>query len=402
MPTSFYASKKRGYIAIKQEATPAVAVKPTHFCYLYDESVKTDYKSEVVDVAAGLRTENYAMVAAENTAPGGGISLPIQADTIGYFLASAMGNPTITGPTDSAYEATFVSGADGNIPTASVEIGNKDAKYARRYCGSVFGGMNFGQKANAWSADFTMMSRYAFVLARVVGAHSAGAVTTELDTNHGLVVGDKIKLGFLTANEEEVTLTSVNVNGTTVGHLATSNSHADAVPVVLSPATTSYSTATPQYQWIGGTTTMFGEDLGSATALARFKDFSLSINQKLEPEYAPNGTTDFSRYPTDIFVDTYGSTTSFNVTHKDVTFLDYMRTRTDVAVDVTTTGNLIGAASRDTFQIQVPKLRMNSDTPALAGSGISTESITGQNQHSLSESCDVKIVLTNALANYTG
>lgn len=403
MATSFSAHGKRSYVAIKKEATAGTAVIPTNFVYVEDESLKSMFKSEVVPVSANSRSENYFLVAGENEAPTGDLTIPIQADTIGYFLAAMMGAPATTGPTDTtAYTHAFTSGSSGTIGTCTIEVGNSDAGYARRYCGARVGGLRVSQKSNVWYATLTPMARYSFVNAVVVGSMLAGATTCELDTNSGLAVGDVIKLGFLTANEENATLLTVNANGTTVTFNATSNTHADGVMVVLANRTPSYSTATPQYQWMGGTTTKYGTTLGGVAAATRFRNFNLEFAQKLVPEYNPSGTTDFSRYPRQIHVSTYGGTASFAIPHEDLTFQNYFRKRTDIALEMVTTGSVVTGASTavDTLKFQIPKFRITDDPIPLGGNDIVSEQIQGMFQYSTSDAFDLKVTLINAIASY--
>lgn len=398
--STFYASGKRGYGAIKKETTPGVPVIPTNFFYLESEGVTSPFENETVAVAADSRAEEYFVVAGKNAAPAGQITMPIQADTFGYFLTGMFGLPTTGSVSDSSYTHAWTSNNSGNIPTYSVDLGNGDAKYARRYVGSHFGGLTANQKSNVHYAQLQLMARYSFVTATLQANLSIGATTAVLDTNYGLVVGDVFKLGFGTATQETVTLTSVNVNGVGIGFDAIASAKTAGDYCVLSNRTPSYSTATPQFPWIGGTTTSIGGTLGTVASVARFNEFTLNFNQKLEPEHAPGGTTDLSRYPVDILVSSYAASASWAWLHKDVVYLDAMRQRTRLALDITATGNLIGTSSRDTLRYQIPKLVLDPSGAPLGGADIVREQHSGRAQYSSSDSFDVKVLLTNAISTY--
>lgn len=397
---SFYASGKRGYGAIKREAVAGSPERPTTFFYFETEDVISPFENENVPVAADSRAENYFIAPGKNAAPAGSITMPIQPDTFGNFLAGMFGTPVTVGPVDGAYTHEFTSNNAGSIPTFTVELGNGDAKYARRYVGCRFGGLQLSQKANQQYAQLQLMCRYSFVTARLQGALIVGATTATLDTNHGLVVGDFLKLGFGTANEEQVTLTSVDADGQTIGFAATANAHDLRDVCVLASRTPAYSTATPHISWIGGTTTKIGDDLASAVAVARFNEFSLNFNQKLEPDYAPNGDSDFSRYPVDIMVSSYDASVAWSWVHRDVEYLDAMRERKRLALDITSTGALIGATSRDTLRIEAPKLVLDPAGAPLGGPDIVRERHSGRLQHSAEDGFDVRLTLVNAVATH--
>ena len=397
---SFYASGKRGHGFIGKETVSGTAVIPSHSFYLETEGVTSPFENETVPVAADSRAEEYFVVPGKNAAPSGPITMPIQADTFGYFLTGMFGLPVTSGPSDSAYAHAWTSNNSGNIPTYTVDLGNGDAKYARRYVGAHFGGLTANQKSNVHYAQLQLMARYSFVTATLAANLSVGATTANLDTNYGLVVGDVFKLGFGTANEEAVTLTSVNANGIGIGFAAIATSKTAGDYCVLASRTPSYSTATPQFPWIGGTTTSIGATLGTVASVARFNEFTLNFNQKLEPEHAPGGTTDFSRYPVDILVSSYSASASWSWLHKDVVYLDAMRQRTRLALDITATGNLIGATSRDTLRYQIPKLVLDPSGAPLGGADIVREQHSGRAQYSQTDSFDVKVLMTNAVASY--
>jgi hypothetical protein len=397
---SFYASGKRGYGLIKRETTAGTPVRPTQAFYLQTEDVMSPFENENVDVAADSRAENYFIAPGKNAAPAGSITMPIQPDTFGFFLAGMFGTPTTSALTDSAYTHQFTSNNSGNIPTFTVELGNGDATYARRYIGCRFGGLQITQKGNTHYAQLQLMCRYSFVSARLTAAILAGATTAELDTNYGLVIGDTFKLGFGTDDVETVTLTAVNANGTTIEFAATSNAHDADDYCVLASRTPSYATATPHMSWIGGTTTKIGNTLGTAAAVARFNEFSLNFDQKLEADYAPNGDSDFSRYPVDIMVSSYAASVAWSWVHRDVEYLDAMRKRKRLAIDVTVTGDAIGVTSKNTLRIEAPKLVLDPSGAPLGGSDIVRERHSGRLQYSASDGFDVRLTLVNAVATH--
>jgi len=392
---------QRGYGAIIKENTAGTAIKPTNYFKFDTESIVTGYESEVLSPVANTRSLNYQMVAGKNAAPTGTISMPVQMPSIGHFLSGAFGSPTTTGPTDSLYTHAFVSSAAGSIPTYTVDIGYTDQLWVNRYVGARFGGLKFTpNQHNAWYFDATLMARYSFTSAKLAAGTTAGGTALTLDSNYGLTTSDSLILGAGTAGEETVTISAVNVNGIGVTCSITANNHSASDLVLLKTSTPSYSTATDAFQWMGGTTTQIGTTLGGVATAAIFKDFSLDVSQGLEPIYAPNGTTDFSRFPIEIVVMGYGSTASMRTHFTSRQYDQYIKDRQDIAVNISSTGSLVGVTSVDTFQLQIPKLRIDPSGVNLGGNKTLEQTLAGKCANSVSDGFDIKAIIKNATASY--
>ena len=398
--TSTYSFGKRTYGAIIKEATAGTPLKPTNYFYYESAGLMTPFRSEIISPAANTRNMNYFTASGVNDAPTGPISMQLQATSLGHFLSGAFGTPVTTGAVDSLYTHTFTSSASSSIPSYTIDIGNGDNTSVFRYVGCRFGSIRFSQKQNVWFVDVTPMARYSFTTATITSNISPTDVTMELDSNKGLTTSDSLLLGYGTANEETVTIASVNVNGTTVGISAAASAHNAGDIVVIKSSTPSYVTSTNLFTYVGGTTTGVGTTLAGVSAQALLEDFTLDLNLALEPRFAPNGTTDFSKYPVEIAVKGYTATASTKFYHKSFTYLEYLRKRTDIAFDVATTGNLVGATSRDTVQLQIPKFRIDPYGLQTGSDAILEETINGNCTYSASDGFDVKIILKNATASY--
>ena len=390
----------RGYGTISKETTPGTPVKPTGAFYYETADLMTGYESENVPVAANSRSLNLLISKGKNAAPTGTISMPVQMPSIGYFLAGAFGAPATTGPTDLLYTHAFTSGAAGTIPTYTIDIQNGDTGYVERYVGARFGGVKFSQKYNIWWADFTATARYSFISSKLTAATTAGDVTLPLDSNHGLTTTDTVIVGLGTANEESLAVSAVDAGGFNVTVAATAKNHAKDDLVVIKAYSPSYSTASNTMEWHGGTTTSMGTTLAGVAQVATLQEFGLDIAQGLEPIYAPNGTGDFGRFPVEIAVKGYGSTASTKVLHNGQQFSQWIKDRQDIAFDITSVGNLVGTSSRDTFQIQVPSVRINPRGLTQGGDTIINETIAGSCEYNATSGFDVKVIIKNATATY--
>lgn len=398
--TSTYSYGKRAYGAIIKEAVAGTPLKPTNYFYFENAGLMTGFRSEIVSPAANTRNLNYFTASGVNDAPTGPITMQLQAASLPFFLTGSFGAPTTSGPVDALYTHYWTSSASSSIPTYTLDLGDVDGGYAFRYVGCRFGNIRFSQKNNVWYVDVTPMARYSFTTAELTANVLALAVSIELDSNYGLTTSDSLVLGYGTANEETVTIASVNVNGTTVGISAAANTHSSGDICVIKNSSPSYSTATNLFSWIGGTTTGIGTTLAGVATQALLEDFTLDLGLALEPRFAPNGTTDYSKYPVEIAVKGYAAKATTKFYHRGFSYLEYLRKRTDIAFDITTTGNLVGTASRDTVELQIPKFRIDPYGIAPGGDNILEEGLTGNCTYSATSGFDVKIFVKNATASY--
>ena len=390
----------RGYGTIAKETTPGTPVKPTAAFYYETADVMTGYESENVPVAANSRSLNLLIAKGKNAAPTGTISMPVQMPSIGHFLSGSFGLPASTGPTDLLYSHAFTSGAAGTIPTYTLDIQNGDTGYVERYVSCRFGGVKFSQKYNIWWAELTVMARYSFISAKLTANTLALATAFPIDSNHGLTTSDTVIVGLGTANEESLTVTTVNTNGTDLVLSAATKAHTADDLIVIKAYSPSYSTASNTFEWQGGTTTSLGTTLAGVAQVATLQEFGLDISQGLEPIYAPNGTGDFGRFPTEIAVKGYGSTASTKVIHSGQQFSQWIKDRQDLAFAITSVGNLVGTTSRDTFQVQVPSMRINPRGLTQGGDTILNETLAGSCEYNATSGFDVKVIIKNATASY--
>lgn len=398
--TNTYSFGKRGYGAIIKETTSGTAVKPTNYFYFENAGMVTGFKSEIISPAANTRNMNYFTASGVNDAPTGPITMQLQATSVGYFLTGAFGSPATGVVADSLYTHTFTSSASSTIPTFTLDLGDVDGGYAFRYVGCRFGNIKFYQRNNVWYMDATPMARYSFTTAELTASSLAAAVTLVLDSNKGLTTTDTVVVGYGTANEEALAVSAVDAGGTNITVAAAANTHAAGDIVVIKNATPTYSTATNTFAWMGGTTTGVGITLAGVTTQALLEDFSLDLGLALEPRFAPNGTTDFSKYPTEIAMKGYTANMTTKFHHRSFTYLEYLRKRQSVSFDITTTGNLVGTTSVDTVEFQIPSMRMNPYGIAPGGDNILEETLSGPCTFNATSGFDVKILVKNATATY--
>lgn len=391
---------KKGYGAVAKESSPGVPVKPTNYFKYESESLSTGFKSESLGLVENTRNMNPTVVDGTNDAPTGQLSMPIQANPSIYFLAAAFGEPTpAVVETSLAWKWVFTSSDSADIPTLTIDIGNTDFGTARRYCGVRNGSVKWLQKNNVWYMEVTPMARYSFITAEVTAAAIATDTALILDTTHGLTTADTIIAGLGSAHEEELTISAVNVNGTTLTTSAMAHPHSVGEIIAIKASTPSYDTSTLGFAWIGGTTTKIGATLGTAAEMQLFEDFSVDMSQGLEPFHAAAGDSEFARYPQDVFVKGYGAKATTKFPSKNLTYQNYLRTRTDLAFDLSATGRFVegSTATKDKIEVEVSKFRMDPYALNNTGDEIIRENISGMCQVSDDDGFDVRFSITNGI-----
>ena len=254
----------KSYLAMKPEATAGTPVKPTVFCPLVSESIRSviglapdrrmkglDWKSD--DLLAGDRKHE------------GDIVIFADGDNLGHFLNMTYLKGTTSGGA-TGYTHPFTVGTPKSY---TIEI--QKGPYAQRY---------FGVRADQLKIEFVDQKMQATASIKSMGQFSvaqlkealSGSVTSlklssayDMKPNTGLAVGDVIVVIGDDGNGVEATLTSVNVDGETVGFSAVTVTGAIGNRVYLKAQTPSYTGIVAPF-FLGDTLIGVGAD--NATALS--------------------------------------------------------------------------------------------------------------------------------------
>lgn len=224
------------YLAVKPEAQEGVAVIPTEFTPLVSESIKTNQNLIADRRFKGLDWKANDLLKG-NRMHEGDISLMADADALAHFFNMFLLKGSTSGDATDGYTHPFTVG-DADSYTIEIQKGI----YAQRY---------FGVKANELRLEFNEGLLQLRAGVRAMGQFSVAklgiALSTSVTTlvlgdeydiapNTGLVVGDVIVIGT-----DELTLTSVNADGVTVGFTSTALSYSIGEPIYLKAQTPSYS-----------------------------------------------------------------------------------------------------------------------------------------------------------------
>lgn len=278
---------EQSYLAIKPESTPGVAVVPTIFIPIVEADMKTVVNHEADRRMKGISWKSNGMLRG-NRSHEGTITLLGDPDTMGHVLNMLMTKGSTTGDADG-YTHPFTVG-NGDSYTFDIKKGNHVQRFFGVYVEEV--SMEFADGQLQVTLTVKAMGQFSVA---TVGVALSGSVTElilndeyDISPNRGLVVGDVITVGGV-----DLTLTSVDADGITVGFNSTSVTAAVGAAVLLKPQTVSFSTLQDPF-YFGNLLVGFGADTSAAATAAGARstatpcyDMKLSFKNNL---FAQNGT----------------------------------------------------------------------------------------------------------------
>ena len=273
-------------LGIKVEATAGTAVKPDTFIPLVSESIKNVFNYSPDRRMKGLNWKSDDLLVGPRKHEGDLVILA-DPDNLGHFLNMVMTKGTTTGGA-TGYTHPFTV---GNSKSYTIEI--VKGPYAQRYV---------GVKGDQLKIDFTDEKMQATLSIKAMGQFSTGKLQAALsgsvtslklakDTdnapNYGLVTGDVICVQLDSGSYQDITLTSVNADGETVGFGSLSITAAAGNMIYLKAQTPSYANlSNPFYQGetlvgIAATSALADTAASAKTTATPIYDFSLVIKTNL-------------------------------------------------------------------------------------------------------------------------
>ena len=268
------------YLAIKEETTEGVAVKPTVFLPLESVELKTNPNHtpdrrmygtdfEALDLSQGERSH------------AGTIKVWGDPDTLGHFLNMFLKKGVTTGSAGDGYTHPFTV---ENPSTYTVEFPKGD--YAQRFFGVKGDELRllFEEAKLKIEADVKAMGQVSVMktLSALVGASDTVVQFSQeydLEPNRGLAATDQLVFEPGTVNEETKTISSIDANGYEITLSApVTNSHDAGTLVYLKKQTISRSTLQKPF-FFGDVRVGFGATKALATTAAGSKATATPIHE---------------------------------------------------------------------------------------------------------------------------
>jgi hypothetical protein len=292
------------YLAIGEETTAGVAVIPSVFVPLVSEGIKTVVNHTADRRMIGVDWKSTNLLRGNRTHEGEIVVLG-DPDTIGHFLNMVFNRASSTGDSDG-YTHTFNVGAP-----SSYTFDIKKGSYVQRYFGVYVEKMEIGFSDGQMELTLSVSAMGQYSVG-TIGVALSGAVTSlvlddeyDIAPNRGLVAGDVIAIGLTAGGSTNVTLLTVNSNGTTVTFASTSLTAAVGLTVNLVPQTASFPTLQDPFYFgnlfagIGATASASATAAATRATATAVYDLTITITNNL---FKQNGSSRFD--PVQILVGT--------------------------------------------------------------------------------------------------
>lgn len=227
------------YLGLKVEATPGTAVIPDTFVPLVSENIKSNVGFKADRRMKGLSWKSDDLLQGDRKHEGE-IVIYADSDNLGHFLNMTLLKGTTTGGA-TGYTHPFTVGEPDSY---TIEI--QKGPFAIRYFGVKADSLRFEFEDGLLKATASIKARGQFSVATLKEALSGSVTSLKLAHNYddkpnsGLVAGDVISLKLDSGSYQDITLTSVNADGETVGFGALSITAAAGNPIYLKAQTPSY------------------------------------------------------------------------------------------------------------------------------------------------------------------
>mgnify|MGYP000870778859 CR=1 FL=1 len=389
----------KSYLAMKPETTAGTAVKPTNFCPLVSESIKTilglapdrrmkglDWKSD--DLLAGDRKHE------------GDLVIYADADNLGHLLNMTYLKGVTTGDANG-YTHPFTVGLPDSY---TIEI--QKGPYAQRF---------FGVRADQLKLEFVDQKLQATASIKAMGQFSvsalkealSGSVTSlklssayDMKPNTGLAVGDVIVIMGDDGNGVEATVSSVNADGETVGFGAVTVTGAIGNRVYLKAQTPSY-TGIAQPLFMGDTLIGVGADETTATTNAGakstatgFYQFVVTLKNNLLDAPASGSKDPFQLIPQTREAEVTGRRL-FEDTTQHISWLNSIKE----AITMIATGEEITAGgTHESLTLKLHKVKLTTNEETLEMDSLIFDTQTFEVLYDSSDGVAVEISLVNKTA----
>jgi hypothetical protein len=275
--SNFLADKS--YLALKPQAVAGTPVIPNTFVPLVSESIRLNPNFTADRRLKGLSWKSDAVIKGTRTIEGD-IVIHADPDSLGHLFNMVYLKGVTTGSAPDGYTHPFTVGEGKSY---SLEISR--GAYAQRIWGVRADNLKLEFQDNKLIATLSIKALGEFSTRSIATALTGAAQTTVvLSTQHdlrptdGLVIGDVINVGGV-----DITLTSVNADGKTLGFASITVTAAIGDPLYLNAQTPSITTVEPFYlgnALVGVAADSAAADTAAATKATATPCYNFSSNFK--------------------------------------------------------------------------------------------------------------------------
>jgi hypothetical protein len=389
----------KSYLAMKPETTAGTAVKPTAFCPLVSESIKTilglapdrrmkglDWKSD--DLLAGDRKHE------------GDIVIYADGDNLGHLLNMTYLKGTTTGD-ETGYTHPFTVGSPDSY---TIEI--QKGPYAQRY---------FGVKADQLKVEFVDQKMQVTASVKAMGQFSvsalkealSGAVTSlklssayDMKPNSGLAVGDVIVVMGDNGVGVEATLTSVNADGETVGFSSITVTGAIGNRVYLKAQTPSYTGIVNPFFLgdtligVGANETASTTNAGAKSTATGFYQFAFTLKNNLLDAPASGSKDPFQLLPQT----REAEITARQLFETEAQHLDWLNSVKQAITIIATGDEITAGGTHESLTVKFHKVKLTNNEETLEMDSLIFDTQTFEALYDSSDGYAIVISLVNKTA----
>lgn len=230
------------YLAVKPQVAATTPIVPTIFLPFISESVRVNPNFSANRSIKGNNWKSDDLLFAGRQVEGD-IEVWADPDTLAHLLNMTMTKGSTTGNGTDGFTHPFTVG-DGDSYTVDISRGG----YVHRFWGVRGDSLKFAFEDNKLKATLGIKALGFFNGASLSLAASGAVTTLKLSNaqdplpNKGLVIGDVVTIIQDSGTAVDVTLTSVNADGITIGFSSTSITAAIGQPVFLKAQSPSFGT----------------------------------------------------------------------------------------------------------------------------------------------------------------
>jgi len=273
----------KSYLAVKPQVAATTPIVPTIFIPLLSESIRLNPNFSANRAMKGLSWKSDELLKGKRNIEGD-LEIWADPDSLAHILNMMFVKTSTSGDAASGYTHIFDEG-EGKSYTIDISRGI----YAQRIWGARGNNLKFSFEDNKMKATIGIKALGQFYTAGLaVALTGAGMTTAVLKTDYdlrptdGLVAGDVVIIGGV-----ELTLLTVNANGTTITFASTAVTAGVGDPVYLKAQTPSFTNLQEPF-YMGNSLVGMGADSAAADTAAATRataqpcyEFGLELDNNL-------------------------------------------------------------------------------------------------------------------------
>lgn len=252
-----------GYIALKKQSTPLVAVTPDKYAPYYRQSLNTNINMIEDNPVYGNKFKDLLLLRGVRS-HGGSLTVMAEPDTAGYWFDMLLTKTGTTGSDPYTHTFALSNATNPNFYTLDISYGSQVVRFVGVGASRIT--PTYKDDEMQFEIDVSALSSF---YGREIASVSTNTLTLKTDYDPspttGLVVNDLVRIRKADGSVVDTTVSSLTATTVTVASAGSGVANGDMI--VLRPATPSLSIKTP-FLW-PRTEFRFGADASTALSASQ-------------------------------------------------------------------------------------------------------------------------------------